>query len=104
MRRWPRRQLQFSRPSGARACLPFDVWPACSCLSPGHHAPRGTQQNLRNFEAVSFRLGPLAMVNAEFVLDDTKIGNARLATLFPEPMLIQDGDTAPDTSSKIDGL
>jgi hypothetical protein len=29
---------------------------------------RGTQQNLRNFEAISLRLEPLAMVNAEILL------------------------------------
>jgi hypothetical protein len=29
---------------------------------------RGTQQNLRNFEAISLRLEPLAMVNAETLL------------------------------------
>jgi hypothetical protein len=29
---------------------------------------RGTQQNLRNFEAISLRLEPLAMVNAEMLL------------------------------------
>jgi hypothetical protein len=29
---------------------------------------RGTQQNLRNFEAISLRLEPLAMVNVEILL------------------------------------
>src|SRR6266478_1154063 len=38
MRRRPLRQLQLSRPLAVRACLPFHVWPAYSCLSPGHHA------------------------------------------------------------------
>src|SRR4051794_32308260 len=38
MRRRPRRQLQRARPWVLRASLPFDVWPACSCLSPDQHA------------------------------------------------------------------
>jgi hypothetical protein len=38
---------------------------------------RGTQQNLRNFEAMSLRLEPLAMVNAELLF-----GNKKMRVLF----------------------
>jgi hypothetical protein len=34
---------------------------------------RSTQQNLRNFEAMSFRLEPLAMVNAALLFGGIKI-------------------------------
>ena len=37
---------------------------------------RGTQQNLRNFEAISLRLEPLAMVNAELLFGNKKLGRA----------------------------
>jgi hypothetical protein len=36
---------------------------------------RGTQQNLRNFEAISLRLEPLAMVNADLA-GNKKLGGA----------------------------
>ena len=42
---------------------------------------RGTQQNLRNFEAISLRLEPLAMVNAE-IRWQQKIGRSGHAPLF----------------------
>lgn len=35
---------------------------------------RGTQQNLRNFEAMPLRLELLAMVNAELLFGSMKIG------------------------------
>ena len=37
---------------------------------------RSTQQNLRNFEAISLRLEPLAMVNVEILLGNKKLGGA----------------------------
>lgn len=36
---------------------------------------RGTQQNLRNFQAISLRLEPLAVVNAELLIGNTGIGS-----------------------------
>lgn len=36
---------------------------------------RGTQQNLRNFEAISLRLEPSAVVNAELLFGNIEIGS-----------------------------
>jgi hypothetical protein len=36
---------------------------------------RGSQQNLRNFEAMSLGLEPLAVVNAELLFGNVKIGS-----------------------------
>ncbi len=36
---------------------------------------RGTQQDLRNFEAMSLRLEPFGVVNAELLFSNMKIGS-----------------------------
>ncbi|MGY3618111.1 hypothetical protein ACVJGD_004307 [Bradyrhizobium sp. USDA 10063] len=36
---------------------------------------RGTQQYLRNFEAISLKLEPLAVVNAELLFGNIRIGS-----------------------------
>lgn len=39
---------------------------------------RGIEQNLRNFEAMSLRQEPPAMVNADFLRGSLRIGSYRL--------------------------
>ena len=61
---------------------------------------RGTQQNLRNFEAISLRLEPLAMVNAE-ILSATKNWAERtrsalsLTALWSKVGLVRSGHWRP---------
>jgi hypothetical protein len=43
---------------------------------------RGTQQGLRNFEAMSHRLEPSVMVNAELLFGNIEIGRNGHAPLF----------------------
>lgn len=43
---------------------------------------RGTLQNLRNFEAISLKLEPLAMVNAELLFGNIEKGWRGHAPLF----------------------
>ena len=64
-RRRPQCQFQLSRPSEVRALLPFHVWPAYPCLSPGHCAQDRYPAKFKKLRSGFVRPERCMMVNAE---------------------------------------